>query len=67
MSEIYKKVAIVIPTHKAKLNSDEEISIKCLDRNLNNFDKFWELFDSRLLIEYFGKNLQIINLFYYIS
>ena len=40
MSEIYKKVAIVIPTHKAKLNSDEEISIKCLDRNLNNFDKY---------------------------
>ena len=40
MSEIYKKVAIVIPTHKAKLNSDEEISVKCLDKNLNNFDKY---------------------------
>ena len=36
-----KKVAIVIPTHKSKLNSDDLISLRHLKEHLNRFDKFF--------------------------
>ena len=40
MKKIHKKVAIVIPTHKTKHESDEELSLKCLDNKLGEIDKF---------------------------
>jgi hypothetical protein len=36
-----KKVAIVIPTHKTKLNSDDLISLKHLEKYLNKYDKYF--------------------------
>jgi len=40
MKKIHKKVAIVIPTHKTKHESDEELSLRCLDNKLGEIDKF---------------------------
>src|ERR1051326_3844354 len=36
-----KKVAIVIPTHKDKLNSDDLLSLTHLKKYLNKYDKFF--------------------------
>lgn len=38
---VKKQVAIVIPTHKSLLNSDDLISIKHLKKYLSKFDKFF--------------------------
>ena len=40
MKEIHKKVAIVIPTHKSQPDNNEEISLRCLDNKLGDFNKY---------------------------
>lgn len=57
-----KKVAIIIPNYRKKLTRDEKISVKHLNKYLNNYDKFLVLPESipnvslnlsRLKIEHF--------------
>lgn len=56
-----KKVAIVIPTHKRSLNTDDLISLRHLKKYLNKYDKFFVIPNDVNEKNYRQKNVKFIK------
>lgn len=56
-----KKVAIVIPTHKSGLNTDDLISLRHLKKHLGKYDRFFVVPEGTKEKNFKQKNIRFIN------